>query len=103
MLLNELQLEKREKLDLVKNKYLSGKVHQVYNDENEPYNVRYNRYMPSEKPFSSKHNSNLNENFTRALTRVGLKTTAAALNTGVPYTRVRNIDPEVARKLSHMR
>ena len=104
VLLNELQLERRDhKLDLVKNKHTSGKVYQLYNKENEPYNTNYNKYLPLEKPFSSKLNSNLNENFTRALTRAGLKTTAVALNTGVPYPRVRNADPLVTRKLSHMR
>jgi hypothetical protein len=96
-------MERREKLDLVQNKYTSGKVYHVYNKENEPSEMKYNRYMPSEKHFSSKLNSDLNENFTRALARVGLKTTAAALNTGVPCSRVRNIDTEVTRKLSHMR
>lgn len=101
VLLNELQLERREhKLDLVKNKYASSKAYQLYNKENEPYYRNYNRYLPLEKPFSSKLNGDLNENFTRVLTRAGLKTTAAVLNTG---PRVRNIDPEVTRKLSHMR
>ena len=101
ILLNDLQLEKKEhKLDLVKNKY--SKAYQLYNKENEPQNTNYNRYLASQKPFSSKLNSDMNDNLARALTRVGLKTTAAKLHTGVPYPR-HNIDRGVTRKLAHMR
>ena len=102
VLLNDLQLERREhKLDLIQNKY--GKAYQLYNKENEPHNTNYNRYLNSEKPFSSKLHTNLNENLARALTRAGLRTTATALDTGLPYRRLHSIDGEVTRKLAHMR
>ena len=104
MLLNELQLERKEhKLDLVKNKYTSSKAYQLRNKENELYNMKYNIYLPSEKPFSSKLNNDVNEDFARALTKAGLKNTAAALHTGVLYSRIQNVNSEATRKLSYMR
>ncbi|XP_028402949.1 LOW QUALITY PROTEIN: serine/threonine-protein kinase Nek2-like [Dendronephthya gigantea] len=101
VLLNELQLERREyKLDLVKNRnYVSNTAYQEYNNENEHYDMNYNRYYQLEKAgFSNKYDAN----FRKALTRVGLKTTAAVLDTGVRYPRG-HIGTEVTRKLAHMR
>lgn len=100
VLLNELQLERREyKLDLVKNRnYVSNTAYQECNNEN--YDVDYNRYYQLEKGFSSKYH--VNANFRNALTRVGLKTTAAALDVGLRYPRA-HASSEVTRKLAHMR
>lgn len=111
ILLNELHLERRShKLDLVKNRYILDKGYQLYNKENGE-KLASNRYLEREKPYVTKLSSDLNGDFSRALTRVGTQPNVAVIKScefksHVPYLRMHNLnqpDVQVTKKVAALR
>lgn len=111
ILLNELHLERRShKLDLVKNRYILDKGYQLYDKENGE-KLASNRYLEREKPYVTKLSSDLNGDFSRALTRVGTQPNVAVIKScefksHVPYLRMHNLnqpDVQVTKKVAALR
>lgn len=93
-------MEKRDhRLDLLKNRGIIDNGYQLYNKENGD-NLVPNRYLGAEKPHLTKLTGDLEEDFSRALTRARMQTNIAGLEplkykNHVPYLRVRNFNQDV--------